>query len=264
MAFLIYFAQSNRHDDCLMPAGTSNQLSIPLPKPPTKRGGRRDGAGRKPTRLGTWVGHKARPWHDQNHPVHVTLRVRRGVRNLRSLAVAKVITQTLRRAAQAPDAALAARRASFRVVHYSIQPNHLHLIVEASSKTALGRGMQGLASILARRVNSTLHRRGALFGDRYHAHTLASPTEVRHAIVYVLKNYEKHPEAIPDRGTEPTNGIDPCSSARWFGGWAQLAEPTAQAPPVAAPRTWLLSSGWKRVAGLVARHERPAGTFAHA
>ena len=57
-------------------------------------------------------------------------------------------------------------------------------------------------------------------------------------------------------------GIDPCSSSRWFPGWAEPAEPTALAPPVVAPHTWLLRVGWKRN-GLVERHERPSGTFAH-
>jgi REP element-mobilizing transposase RayT len=240
----------------------ANQLGFDIPEPKATRGGKRKGAGRKPTRAGTWVGHHARPWHDHHHPVHVTLRVRRGVKNLRGYGLVKTITESLRRAAQSTDAGPAARRETFRVVHYSIQPNHLHLIVEATSKLALARGMQGLASVLARRVNRKLHRRGSLFGDRYHAHTLATPTEVRHAIVYVLKNYEKHSEPIPDRGTAPVDGIDPCSSAHWFGGWAQPAEPPGKPPPVAAPRTWLLSTGWKR-SGLLARHERPAGTFAH-
>ena len=238
------------------------QLGFDMPKPPATHGGQRKNAGRKPTRAGTWVGHGPRPWHEPNHPAHVTLRVRRGIPNLRGLKLAKTITAGLRKAAQSGQARPAARRRTFRVVHYSIQPNHLHLIVEATSKTALARGMQGLASGLARRVNRKLHRRGALFGDRYHAHALASPTEVRNAVVYVLKNYEKHPDPIPDRGTEATRGIDPCSSARWFSGWAESTEPTELASPVAAPRTWLLRTGWKR-AGLVARHERPSGTLGH-
>ena len=238
------------------------QLALVLPAPPAKHGGKRKNAGRKPTRSGTWIKHRARPWHDQNHPVHVTLRVRRGIPNLRGLRLAKAITELLRRAAQSGVAPRAERRRTFRVVHYSIQPNHLHLIVEATSKTALARGMQGLASGLARRVNRKLRRRGSLFGDRYHAHALASPTEVRHAIVYVIKNYEKHPDPVPDLGTEPTRGIDPCSSSRWFAGWAQPPEPTDLAPPVAAPRTWLLSTGWKRN-GLVARQERPSGALGH-
>ena len=236
------------------------QLSINLPAPKAKRGGKRKNAGRKATRRGTWVGHKARAWHDANHPVHVTLRVRRGVPSLRGYGLAKTVTESLRRAAQSNDVGPAARRRTFRVVHYSIQSNHLHLIVEATSKVALARGMQGLASVLARRVNRTLRRRGSLFGDRYHAHALASPTEVRNAVVYVLKNFEKHPEPIPDLGTAPTAGIDPLSSARWFTGWAQPPPDSPLTPPVANPRTWLLGTGWKR-AGLVARHERPAGTL---
>jgi REP element-mobilizing transposase RayT len=242
-------------------ASAKGQLSIHLPEPKATHGGRRKNAGRKPTRSGTWVGHKARPWHDAHHPVHVTLRVRRGVRNLRGFRLARTIGESLRRASQSLEPARVERRRTFRVVHFSIQPDHLHLIVEATSKVALARGMQGLASVLARRVNRTLRRRGSLFGDRYHAHALASPTEVRHAVVYVLKNYEKHAEAIPDRGTAPQGGIDPCSSARWFGGWAEPAEPTALDPPVAAPRTWLLHTGWKRAGGSLARHERPAGTL---
>jgi REP element-mobilizing transposase RayT len=193
----------------------------------------------------------------------VTLRVRRGTPNLRGYALAKTITEGLRRAAQSTHARPAARRETFRVVHYSIQPNHLHLIVEATSKIALARGMQGLASGMARRVNRKLRRRGALFGDRYHAHRLASPTEVRHAVVYVLKNFEKHAVAIPDRGTEAREGIDPLSSARWFGGWAEPIATSALPPPVADPRTWLLGTGWKRGGGLIARHERPAGTLGH-
>jgi REP element-mobilizing transposase RayT len=241
---------------------STGQLDLDLPKPPVTHGGKRKNAGRKATRAGTWVGHGPRPWHDPNQPVHVTLRVRRGIPSLRGLGLAKTITEGLRKAAQSNQARPAERRRTFRVVHYSIQPNHLHLIVEASSKTALARGMQGLASGLARRVNRKLHRRGAMFGDRYHAHTLATPTEVRNAIVYVVKNYEKHPEPIPDRGTEPQRGIDPCSSARWFAGWAEPAEPTELAPPVAEARTWLLSRGWKR-SGLVARHERPSGALGH-
>jgi REP element-mobilizing transposase RayT len=239
-----------------------NQLVLGLPKPKPTRGGKRKNAGRKPTRAGTWIKHRARPWHDQSHPVHVTLRVRRGIPNLRGYALAKNITESLRRASQSNEPGPAERRRTFRVVHYSIQPNHLHLIVEATSKTALARGMQGLASGLARRVNRKLRRRGPVIGDRYHAHTLASPTEVRHAVVYVLKNYEKHPDPIPDRGTEPEHGIDPLSSARWFAGWAQPIAPPPLIPPVTEARTWLLSSGWKR-AGLVARHEHPAGTLGH-
>ena len=80
---------------------------------------------------------------------------------------------------------------------------------------------------------------------------------MRHAIVYVIKNFEKHPVAIPDRGTEPQDGIDPLSSARWFAGW-HIPPPT---PPEASPacdaHTWLARTGWRRAGGAIQRHERP-------
>src|SRR5438045_7903167 len=120
------------------------QLTSARPDPPRAHGGKRTRAGRKPTRAGTWVAHKTRPWHDANHPVHVTLRVRRGIPNLRGYRLAQTITDGLRRASQSNHARPATRRLTFRVVHYSIQPNHLHLIVEATSKTALARGLGGL------------------------------------------------------------------------------------------------------------------------
>jgi REP element-mobilizing transposase RayT len=232
------------------------QQAFHLPPPRQGRGGKRKNAGRKPTRPGTWMPHVPRPWHDANHPVHVTLRVRRGIPNLRGFKLAKSIVEGLRRASSARWGRQVARRRTFRVVHFSIQPNHVHLIVEATSKTALARGMQGLASGLARRVNRKLRRRGSLFSDRYHAHALATPTEARNGIVYVLKNYEKHPVAIPDRSCIPRHGIDPCSSAAWFSGWAELPPTPPEPPPICAPQTWLARVGWRRK-GLVSRHERP-------
>jgi REP element-mobilizing transposase RayT len=232
------------------------QLSLALAEPPKrKRAGRkrRSSAGRPK------VPHRARPYHDKHAPVHVTLRVRPGLPSLRGYALGAVIGRALRVAAHGASRRQAARRATFRVVHFSIQPNHLHLVVEATSKTALSRGMQGLASGLARRVNRRIGRRGSLFAERYHAHELRSPHEVRHSIVYVLKNFEKHPEPIPDLGTAPVDGIDPCSSARWFSGWAQPPPRPPTPPPVAEPRTWLLSAGWRKGGGPIGRDERPAG-----
>jgi hypothetical protein len=149
------------------------------------------------------------------------------------------------------------RRRTFRIVHFAIMPDHLHLVVEATSKTALARGLQGLLSAIARAINGRLRRRGRVFLDRYHARELGTPTEVRHVLVYVLTNYKKHLRGVPDRGTQPRDGIDPLSSARWFDGWERPPPPDPNPPPVASARTWLLRQGWRR-RGLVRRDARPA------
>src|SRR5205807_2383895 len=95
-------------------------------------------------------------------------------------------------------------RFGMRVVHYSIQGNHLHLLVEAENALALARGMQGLAIRIARRLNRLARRSGPVFADRYHAHPLVSRREVANAVRYVLGNYRHHArEYLPPRWDDP-------------------------------------------------------------
>jgi hypothetical protein len=145
--------------------------------------------------------------------------------------------------------AVASRR-GFRIVHFSVQGNHVHLLVEGDARCAVVRGLQGLAIRLARAVNHVLGRRGTVWDDRYHARALATPREVWRGLVYVLQNWKKHGL----RGS----GTDPCSSAAWFRGWARpVMQPRARSP-VARARTWLLAVGWRRY-GLLDAGMRPAG-----
>ena len=90
--------------------------------------------------------------------------------------------------------AKACDRGTFRLAHYSIQANHVHLIVEAKDADALGRGMNALGARLARAVNRVFSRRGPVLKDRYHHVVLKTPTQVRNALRYVLLNAKRvHP-----------------------------------------------------------------------
>ena len=213
-------------------------LQLSLPQRPTW-GGRRAGAGRKLTpgrRLS--VPHRRRPVHTAAHPLHITLRTGPAVRCLRSGRVFPAVQHALCVASHGP----------FRIVEFTVQDDHLHLIVEADDAQALGHGMRGLTIRIARAVNRALGRRGAVWGDRYHARALTTPRAVRNALVYVLMNRRKH------SATE--RGLDPCSSAPWFRGWREPVT-AAQAPsPVVRARTWLAAVGWRRH-GLVGLAERP-------
>jgi REP element-mobilizing transposase RayT len=97
-------------------------------------------------------------------------------------------------------------RFGFRLVHFSVQGNHAHFIVEAPDEVALGRAMKGLAVRMARALNKVMRRSGPVFADRYHALPLRSPRQVRHAIHYVLQNRAVH--ALRD-GMPPPAGVDP-------------------------------------------------------
>jgi REP element-mobilizing transposase RayT len=149
-----------------------------------------------------------------------------------------------------PSLRVACERGEFRVLHYSVQTNHLHLIVEAAGKEALGRGMKAISARVARAVQRAFGRAGAVLHGRYHLRILRTPREVRNALAYVLLNARKHWKQR--RGMAPPARIDDASSGRWFEGWRR--ELAGSEPPggpldtreVARPRTWLLTVGWRR------------------
>jgi len=170
--------------------------------------------------------------------VHVTLRSGPAVRCLRSDRAFPAVRRAL----------YVASRGNFRIIHFTVQDDHLHLIVEADDTRALSRGMRGLAIRVARAVNRALGRRGAVWGDRFHARALTTPRAVRNALVYVLMNRRKH------RAGE--RGLDPCSSAPWFRGWREPVATLLGPPPVVGARTWLAAVGWCRH-GLLGLDERP-------
>ncbi len=145
-------------------------------------GGKRDGAGR-PRKRAAKLRHEARSPLATRYPAHVTLRALPGMPNLRRSAQYAVIDRALRDALQRED---------FRVVHFAVQTNHIHMILEANGGEALSRGMQGLAIRIARGVNRAAGRKGKLWADRYHARILRSPREVRLALCYVLQNTRRH------------------------------------------------------------------------
>jgi REP element-mobilizing transposase RayT len=200
-------------------------------------GGARAGAGRKRKSARSNVPHRPRPRLDARHPVHLTLRAGALPASLRD-----------RRAFPALRSALAFSTDALRILHFSVQHDHLHLLVETDEPMRFARAVQGLAIRIARAVNRALGRHGAVFADRYHTRALRTPREVRHALVYVLQNWRKHGHR--------ERGFDPCSSAMRFDGWKGVA---AIANAFDSARTLLARCGWRGL-GLLDPRERPAGS----
>ena len=199
-------------------------------------GGKRRGAGRKPTGPLAGVSHGVRAVVTGREPVLITLKVAEHVWNLRTRRAFQKILPTF----------FAAReRNGMRLVVFSIQHDHSHMIVEAEDRVALSRALQGLAVRIARALNRMMGRTGKVFADRFHDRVLRTPRQVRAAIAYVLCNARKHGHAPRTRGW-----LDPLSSARAFDGWRGIAGDLRGAAVVAA-RTWLLAIGWKRAGGVI-------------
>jgi REP element-mobilizing transposase RayT len=218
---------------------SDQQLALAL-KPHYGWGGARLGAGRKRGPKPP-VPHAVRPRFSATHPAHVTLRLRPGVPSLRSPRLVHALETSLRRGAE---------RANFRLVHFSLQSNHVHLVAEAADREALGRGMKSFGTRLARAVQRIFGWRGPVLGERYHLRVLRTPREVWNVLRYVLLNARKHV------GRLAGSGLDPASSARWFDGWTSPPPGTLERSPVARARTWLLRAGWRRH-GPIDPHEVP-------
>jgi REP element-mobilizing transposase RayT len=231
-----------------MPAETSEQLSLGL----NAWGGRRRGAGRKPSGK-AGVPHLRRSTIHRGHPVHVTTRLLK-IRTLRRGRCYRAVRLALAKGCLKPE---------FRVVEFSVMHNHLHLICEATDRVALSRGLQGLLVRIAKALNRTLGRKGQVFADRYHDHVLTSTAEVRNALAYVLLNARRH---AAQRGRRlPKDWVDPRSSASEFWGWKRPLRTVVRLEshhPLPQARSWLLTEGWTRH-GLIAidevpgRHRRP-------
>ena len=156
---------------------------------------------------------------------------------------------------------------SFWIIHFSIQRTDLHLMVEATDREALWKGMRVFGISCARQLNAGVsarrgyRRTGNVFVDRYYARNLTTPREVRNCLSYVLNNWRHHrADREPMRRTWK---IDPFSSALAFDGWKERPEGKRFAIPpeydgawIWLPSSWLLTTGWRR-AGLVSIYEVP-------
>ena len=189
---------------------------------PAGWGGPRRNAGRKPNGRRAGVSHLKRPNISRNHPVHVTLRMREAAWSLRSVRSFSRLYACFARGKE---------RFGFRLCEFSVLGNHIHLLVEAENERALSRGMQGLCIRIAKALNKMMGRVGAVFSDRYYAHVLETPTEVRRARRYLATNAHEHGLVSRPFG-------DPYCSFTLAPRWGEK--------PAATPRTWLLRKGWRR------------------
>lgn len=239
-------------------------------------GGKRKGAGRKQTRARKSEPHRRREPVTARDGVHVSLPVSDATTRMRRRDAYRAIRGAM---------VVVLRRSDFRIVHASIQSNHIHLIVEAHDGNALARGIQAFEISAARRLNAVEERRnwsaprkrsasdarrdhgantlgslqrprrrmrkarrhGVVFPDRYHAEIIRSPRRARSALAYVLNNWRRHRE---NKASYASNWyVDPFSSGVSFTGWKEgtWKIPASHDPlPVCAPQSWLLREGWKK------------------
>lgn len=216
--------------------GVEVDLDRPVRRPGPGRGGKRPGAGRKPKGEVALLRHLTRIPVQEDKPVLATVQICKGLPSLRTPDVRAVLLDCFHKGKQ---------RGGFRLAHFSIRHDEILLLVEADTRHAMTFGMQGLTIRIARHLNKHWRRKGTLFRDRYHERTLETAEAVRETL-----------HAMLDADAE-THAY---SSAPWCDGFVEpvsFPELEQVGKPVIQPRTWLVTSGWKRH-GLLQGRRRPA------
>ena len=185
--------------------------------------------------------------------MHITMRALRGLPSFR----AQVIFQMMMKILRNQTALGKAKRKYtdvFRVLHFAIQDNHVHVMVEADDARALRSGVSGLVIAFARQLAKLFGRKKLkVWAERFHSREVGSPQDVVNTLQYIFQNYKKHGALTYGHGI-----VDRFSSARQFDGWQQkqlygapldqisfyIHGPEPWAP--AQPTTWLVSTGWKK------------------
>ena len=229
------------------PRSTARPARAPLLPFRSRRGGARPGAGRKPKGAHAGVSHAARAPLAPRHPVHVTIKLQAHLPRLRRRDEYAALRAAFVAARSTQVHGASGAMAVFRICHFAILNDHIHLLVEAADRQSLSRSIQGLLVRIARALNRLWQRQGKVFADRYHDHILKSPRETRNALKYVLQNARHH--AARGRMVDARAPVDLFSSAPWFDGFRQpirFRGLEAVVCPIADARTWLLRVGWRR------------------
>lgn len=202
-------------------------------------GGKRKGAGRK-NRSGT-LNHLKRQRVNPKAPIHVTMKLREGLPNIQCPEMHEKFKSGLRKA----------KALGLRVIHYTVERNHIHMMIECSNNSSLSRGMKSLGASFGRAIRAFAGGKGPVFKERFHMRVVKTPMEVRNVIAYVLTNTSKHHKMAP--------GPTPYSSGMYFSEWKKLlgrrAGPvlrefvpiTTDLPEfLCEPKSWLAREGWRK------------------
>lgn len=198
-------------------------------------GGKRKGAGRK--NLSNSVNHMKREAFDAKKPLQITVKLVAGLPNLRSRQMHEAFQNAL----------VKAKAHGLRVIHYTLESNHIHLFVECEGNGVLGAAMKSFGSSFGKAVRRIAGGRGAVFVGRFHLSVLVNPTKVRNSLKYVLLNRFKHEKSHVDDNAY--------SSGKYFTKWPELlnrrrsrAWPEFVELPdyLSEPKSWLASRGWMK------------------
>ena len=114
--------------------------------------------------------------------LHLTIKVRENKADIQSKRILKALHHAIKRA----------RLKGLKVVHYTLEYNHVHLLVESVDNKTLHKGMQAFGITIAKAINKIKRSKGAVYKNRYHLRLISSPRQLKNVLHYIFNNGVKH------------------------------------------------------------------------
>lgn len=114
--------------------------------------------------------------------LHLTIKVRENKADIQNKRILKALHYAIRRA----------RLKGLKIVHYTLEYNHVHLLVESVDNKILHKGMQAFGITIAKAINKIKRTKGAVYKNRYHLRVIDSPRQLKNVLHYIFSNGVKH------------------------------------------------------------------------
>jgi len=128
------------------------------------------------------IRHTSRPFLKRPASLHLTIKVQRNKDEIKNKSVLKLLKHAI----------LRARFQGLKVLHYSLEYDHVHLLIEADNNHILGKGMQAFGVTMAKGINRLKRLKGAVYKHRYHFRQISSPRQLKSVMNYIFTNGMKH------------------------------------------------------------------------
>ena len=128
------------------------------------------------------IRHIERPKFQRVRSFHLTIKVKKNKADIQNKKILKALHHAIKRA----------RLKDLKIIHYTLEYNHVHLLVEAYNNSVLHSGMQALGISFAKAVNRVKSTKGTVYKHRYHLRQISSPRDLKNVLHYIFHNGIKH------------------------------------------------------------------------
>jgi REP element-mobilizing transposase RayT len=131
------------------------------------------------------IRHTERPLITRLSSLHLTVKILRIKANLKNKVVLSILKRSI----------LNARKMGLRVIHFSLEYDHVHLLIEAENNIILGKGMQAFGVTFSKALNRMRKINGAVYKHRYHFRKIVGARQLKNVLNYIFNNGIKHKTA---------------------------------------------------------------------